>query len=335
LFREQVSMMTTEISQAAQTDFPDLALSSPSLLQCAARYAASVVRIRPLLLGNWIFKGIASPTYMVRRLFGFDCVLDVSRSNMQREIFIIGEKYLEERHLLQRLLKPGMAVIDVGANVGYYLLFFKRTCGKGSAVICIEPSPENLPELRATIGRNQFPSVTVLPIAAGDMDGTVHIHAGINSGVCEGATGEYEVPIGQLDTLISDEKVDFIKIDVEGYEGCVLRGSVAILHRLHPTLFVEIHPHLLVKTTGEELLGLVESIYGKLEIYAWSPTTIWSRILGRYIIAAERQLSVVTREQLLFWCKERIPNVCWMVATGCQTEAWTDHGSALVNSEPM
>jgi ubiquinone/menaquinone biosynthesis C-methylase UbiE len=83
---------------------------------------------------------------MERRLFGQKYVCDVSRWP-QQAIFLIGERYIPEARLIQQLLKRGMRIVDVGANVGYYMLMFAEKVGTEGHIIAIEPSPENLPEL--------------------------------------------------------------------------------------------------------------------------------------------------------------------------------------------
>ena len=69
------------------------------------------------------------PTYgLVKRPFaGGDLFLDLARSQTQRLLWLNGERVVGERSLLASLLRPGMFVVDVGANIGYYLLMLERS----------------------------------------------------------------------------------------------------------------------------------------------------------------------------------------------------------------
>lgn len=219
-----------------------------------------------------------------RRLFGHEMEFDLSRSQAQQLLFVEGERFVEERHLLRSLLRPGMTVVDVGANIGYYLLLFQQSIGANGRVVCIEPSEENLPELRRNIGINRFSNVELHTVALGDHDGTTGLHSGINSGVAEDGAAEYTVPLRRLDHLLR-ERVDFLKIDVEGYEGQVLAGAEALLAESKPLLFLELHPHI-VGRFGCSVRGILDSLqrhYRSITLYEKSPV-VEASIVGKFAV---------------------------------------------------
>ncbi len=236
------------------------------------------------------FAGVAPEPMFGRPLFGANMALDVSRSEVQQLLVAEGERFVDERKLLRRLLGPGMTVVDVGANIGYYLLLFEQAVGSTGKVVCSEPSVENLPELRANIEGNGFGNVVLHEVALGAEDGEVRLRSGVNSGVVEGrAGGEYTVPLRRLDSLV-DERVDLLKIDVEGYEGQVLSGATALLEKYRPILFLELHPHI-VGRFGYSVRGILDgltphyrdiTLYEKTELANRSLLTkIAVRYLGR------------------------------------------------------
>jgi len=102
----------------------------------------------------------------------------------------------------------------------------------------------NLIELNRNVAANRLDNVEVIAKAVGDEDGIASLHSGLNSGIALDGEGDFTTPICCLDTALTSP-VDFIKIDVEGYEGHVLHGAQRTLRRYHPTLFVEIHPALI------------------------------------------------------------------------------------------
>src|SRR3989338_4168931 len=206
-----------------------------------SRFTFWLFRFKTLARVKRIFSSVESPCFIRRSLFNYELCLDVSRSVTHQLLFLEGERFIHERFLLSKLLKPGMRVVDVGANIGYYLLLFEKYIGSEGEVICIEPSVENLPELKKNIEINRFVNVKLFDVAIGMDDGTTGLRVGINSGVVEKNQGSYQVALRKLDSLVTD-KVDFLKIDVEGYEGQALKGAQEIIIRDTPLLLLEMHP---------------------------------------------------------------------------------------------
>ena len=110
-----------------------------------------------------IFRDVERRTLLERRLFGHRFVCDVSRAGPQKLLYLIGERYVSEARLVKSLLTPGMKVADVGANVGYYTLMFAQVLGPAARIIAIEPSPENLLELKFNVRRNKLCNVRNSP----------------------------------------------------------------------------------------------------------------------------------------------------------------------------
>ncbi|HEV7517126.1 MAG TPA: FkbM family methyltransferase, partial [Thermoanaerobaculia bacterium] len=130
-----------------------------------ARLRAAFWRFRTLELSHRLFADTSRPTLFERPFFGYRLLVDVSRSNAQRLLYLDGERFMAERFLLRRLLRPGFKAVDVGANIGYYLLFMARLIGERGSISCFEPEPENLAELTRNIRRNGLDNVRVFPLA--------------------------------------------------------------------------------------------------------------------------------------------------------------------------
>ena len=233
-----------------------------------ARVLNGLLRCGALRLAEWAFRGTIDDGWCRRELFGFDMYLDASRSAAQRMLYVMGERFVQERSLLAGLVRPGMCVVDVGANIGYYLLMFERLVGERGRVTCIEPSPDNLVELRRNIEANGFQNVVLHEVAVGAAPGWVSVSGGINCGIVAAADGRSEVPLERLDALVNGP-VDLVKIDVEGYEGQVLDGSVDLLRRDRPVLFLEVHPHLLrhFGNTAGSVVERLRPIYPRMTAY--------------------------------------------------------------------
>ena len=139
----------------------------------------------------------------------------------------------EERAYLATRVTPDFVFIDIGANVGGYTLFVAALAGPRARVLAIEPLPEIFERLVFNIRQNSFPSVKALNCAAADRDGEITLFvAARNRGetsmriVNSDAGGmEIRAPAKTLASIAHDEKferIDAIKLDVEGAEDLIL-----------------------------------------------------------------------------------------------------------------
>jgi FkbM family methyltransferase len=162
----------------------------------------------------------------------------------------------EESTFLERSLKPGMTVIDVGANVGYMALLAAKTVGAGGTVIAIEPDPGNAELLTANVERNGYRNVLIQRCAVGSEPGTAQLYRSAwnmgNHRLNPGAGGQaiaheaIAVPVRTVDAIVADNRlsrVDVIKMDVEGYEPGVLGGMTSTLARFKPVILTEFWPY--------------------------------------------------------------------------------------------
>jgi FkbM family methyltransferase len=216
-----------------------------------------------------LFRDVERGTLLERRLFGYRFVCDVSRAGPQKLLFLIGERHVSEANLVRSLLAPGMNVVDVGANIGYYTLMFAQVVGPEGRIVAIEPSPENLPELKLNVERNKLRNVEIIPKAVGNEQKEIGLRSGINSGVVrDDTTPAYSVEQDLIDNIIT-EPIDFMKLDVEGYEGFALEGAQRILSKYRPIVFVEIHP-LELKQCGwgvGSIINRLSRLYDNVTMY--------------------------------------------------------------------
>lgn len=140
---------------------------------------------------------------------------------------------------IRKALRPGDVVVDCGANNGFTGVLFARAVGPRGRVIGFEPSPVNLEAARANARLNNVPNFELVAAAVGAASGRVAFDPGFGNGSIV-AGGPIEVPVITLDEHFTGQRVDFIKVDVEGYEIEVLRGAQAILGQ-HPGLAIEVH----------------------------------------------------------------------------------------------
>lgn len=150
------------------------------------------------------------------------------------------------------LCRTGDTVIDVGANLGDWTLGAALAVGPGGRVLAFEPVPHVAEALTRTVAINRLRWVTVFAKACSDLVGetalsverenTTGSRLGVMANDLERTFEQIKVPSVTVDRVAAAERlsrVDVLKIDVEGFEEAVLRGSVETLAKFKPTLFLE------------------------------------------------------------------------------------------------
>jgi FkbM family methyltransferase len=158
----------------------------------------------------------------------------------------------ETDELFRRLIEPGMAVVDVGANIGYFTLLSAKLVGAQGVVHSFEPTPEVCALLLRNVHVNGFQNVQVQETALADYVGEARFFCHPNRHdqnslrqLTDVTSRVIDVKINTLDALFADSsrKLAFIKIDVEGAEFSVLKGARRLLASHRPLVLFEISSH--------------------------------------------------------------------------------------------
>ena len=139
-----------------------------------------------------------------------------------------------ETRLLRRHITPGMTVLDLGANIGFYTVFLSRLVGEHGRVFAFEPEPSLFACLERNCLVNAAGNVRLHRAAVGAESGTATIsRSAVNSGDTRvwgtGHGDAASVRVVTVDEALGDVRPDFIKMDVQGYELKALRGMTRIL----------------------------------------------------------------------------------------------------------
>lgn len=168
-------------------------------------------------------------------------------------------------------IKPGMRVVDAGANHGYYTVLFADLVGAEGRVVAVEPNPVTASFLTRTVKVNGFDArVDIFEMALTAEDHQrLRFVAPVSEPknarlVLEGepdTVETIEVSGVRLDTLIADwPRVDFMKIDVEGAEEAMLAGAWGVVVRDRPDMLLEFNASRCADPAG--LLDRLEALYG-------------------------------------------------------------------------
>ncbi len=158
-----------------------------------------------------------------------------------------------ETQFVERLLRPGMTVLDVGAHHGLYTLLASKRVGWDGKVIAFEPSPRECARLRKHLRWNRCSNVELVPCALGENPGEADFYVvdgfqdGCNSArppAIEEPTQTMRTQVRRLDDVLAERgvgEVDFIKLDVEGAELSVLYGAMKLLQgEARPAILAEV-----------------------------------------------------------------------------------------------
>ena len=156
-------------------------------------------------------------------------------------------------NILRKFLKPGMGMIDIGANIGVFALLAAARVGDAGYVLAVEPNSSNTRLLEASRRVNGFDNLTVCQAAADCKIGILGLYASDSNGTTSPIENEWDllssahtVAALRVDDLVPPgQRIDFIKIDVEGAEYKALLGTERVIRTWSPVILSEFSPGLL------------------------------------------------------------------------------------------
>ena len=174
-----------------------------------------------------------------------------------------------------RLVKAGDTAIDIGANIGAHTLFLSRLVGPKGHVIAVEPTAWAVQRLRHNLDLNpELASVVDIrqallvatpgePVpaeiyASWPLDGR-DVHPKLRARP-KPTSGAEAITLDQLVQQEGIDRVDFIKLDVDGHEVAILNGGMETLQRDHPAIIFELSPYILAES-GDDAITLLSRLH--------------------------------------------------------------------------
>lgn len=177
-----------------------------------------------------------------------------------------------ETALTLQHLHPGDVYVDVGANIGYYTLVAAQRVGLEGKVIAYEPDTDNFSLLQANVNRNHLSQVSCFNLALSDRNAVGQLY------LSEDNFGDHRIYVSADDrksrtiTLVNGEehvlqqttRIDFLKIDTQGYEFFVVNGLARLIekNRSHLRMILEFCPYGIRHSgaDGHELVRLLQDM---------------------------------------------------------------------------
>lgn len=178
-----------------------------------------------------------------------------------------------EPHVMEAItdrVPAGGTFIDVGANIGVHSVLAALRAGRGGRILALEASPVTYPILVGNLATAGCPGAAAVPVAVWDAPATIafshipHIIGGSHVNPAAHEVGQvFTVPCDTLDNLAAGaglERVDLVKIDVEGSEIRALLGARKTLCRYRPPIIVEFNRLTLREYGGASVFDLYQCV---------------------------------------------------------------------------
>lgn len=187
-------------------------------------------------------------------------------------IYVFRDDYEPELAHLGSLLGRDGVFVDGGANVGIYTAAASKLVGPGGRVLSCEPAAGAFSSLSRNVGLSADENVRAFNVALSDTSGEAPLfHAnggpvGYSLGGDTATDTDYEtVRTARLDEIVDEagvDRVDVIKLDVEGAEEVALRGAQDVLRRYRPTVLFELQPQAptVAETDHQGAWALLDSL---------------------------------------------------------------------------
>ena len=192
--------------------------------------------------------------FVKRKIYDYSMWLDLHDRGISRGLLLFGNRELDHREMLRRIVDPGMTIYDVGANIGYYAIMESKLVGNNGRIIAIEPSPDNVTLLQKNLSLNSINNVEVITGAVSDRIGKASFHLShqsnlntfhaVGSGLKHLSGQSIDVETQTISALSNSfGPPDLIRMDVEGHEVAVLDGALEDIRsgKIRPLVIFETH----------------------------------------------------------------------------------------------
>ncbi len=219
---------------------------------------------------KWFLPAPSAP-FTLTTSFHFDIHINPAEdTGIDRIIYERGMYEMGTMHFIQENLSEGDTFLDAGANIGVMSLVAATKVGSTGRVLAFEPHPKTRAILEKNKGLNGFEQIDIqaLGLGSGNSKGTLFNENKNRGGASlmgyeENEEHGAEIQIVSLDEIaerLKLDKLDLVKIDIEGWEFEMLRGAESTLKQFQPTIIVEIDLHR--KLEGGTVLEMVDYLVG-------------------------------------------------------------------------
>jgi FkbM family methyltransferase len=221
-----------------------------------------------------------------KRVYGYYIELDTNDAKgVSAYIGTDGWYEPEPTELLKKLLKKGMVVIDVGANIGWYTLLSAKIVGPNGLVLSYEPEPRNYSLLRKSIDENKFTNIRTFQSCVSNVIGEKTLwlaseNLASHSIIMQRSDKGIPVKSTTLDSIIDNfsfQTIDLLKIDAEGAEPEIIEGGMrSLMESRIENIIMEWDPKVWISR-----VGLMNKLLDKFEIHQFIRSPFLVKRVGK------------------------------------------------------
>ena len=191
---------------------------------------------------------------------------------IQENIYFVSDYEHAELRFIKNQLQHDDVFVDIGANIGVHSLIASQILKEHGKVISFEASKKNYLRLQEHIELNNAQNITAHHVAIAESEKEITLfyneqeaNKGMVSAYGKKDALQETIKAVPLDSLLSETKIDFIKIDIEGGEYDALRGMKNILQNQQPILLIELEEDIIAKTNYEieDILNFLSALQYK------------------------------------------------------------------------
>jgi FkbM family methyltransferase len=219
--------------------------------------------------------------FQLVHLDGYDMYIDPTDHAVGKSV-ANGIPY--EEHVaaaFRRFVKPGDTVVDIGANLGFFSMLAAHLVGDQGKVFSIEPNAGNCRFIEASREHNAFRHLTLHCVAASNQNDALVLNSAYSNGSVSVPAKNVAtlmrsqiVPGICLDDLLKLDRLDFVKIDVEGFEYRALSGFKELLGHFRPPIVSEFSPTAMPSGEAEAYLDLLFGLGYRIDVLDFDGVTI-------------------------------------------------------------
>ncbi len=191
---------------------------------------------------------------VVRRVNNYPMILNFEEEGLSRDLMIRREREISETETVKKIVKQGMCILEIGANVGYYTILMGKLTGKTGKIYAYEPYPRSFDILTRNINLNGLADIVEVHNLAVSGENTLkklylgsasNVHSLINYKVDDENPNYIEIETKDIRKILTsaDRKVDLLRMDIEGHEREILGRLNSDIEAFLPArIFFEVHP---------------------------------------------------------------------------------------------
>ena len=192
--------------------------------------------------------------------------LDVKGKSIHKQLILDGIRERNSTKIIMDFIEPDDVILELGANIGYYVLIESTKLSDKGFIYAVEPGPENYELLKRNITLNDIRNIETHNMAISNEKGTAKLYLGqacnlhsLIKSKTNPETDFVEVPTDTVDNFLKGRKpITCLRMDIEGFETELIEGMRETLKSKHFTkMFVEIHPH---RVTEEKMRDYLQTL---------------------------------------------------------------------------